>query len=334
MLRLARYRGWALALLVALAVLAICIGSRVASHVLSNIGMVSLSHVLGDRGRAATVEALVGPEDWLRRGLARDGDNASAHRGLARILAERGEYSQAASEWRMAGVGARYLQLWGEEAFRDGQYELALHWYEQAELVEPAQASDALYLQYWALRESGQEELAWGRLQEAVTVDQGWAGASTRYLAWQRWGVHLCDLGEAVRAEQALQMAIAASVGAEQDERGLALTYRMLGQAQLAQGKAQAATVSLGNSVRLDADSAWSRVWLGEAIYRSDVWRGDEVERVFSEGLRLGRDNVTIWKHVIEFWRAVGEPERASSVCQEGDRAGLALELQTSCRVP
>ena len=329
-----RFKGLSLKLLLPLALLCLLAAPRMVSLILSNIGMVSLGHSLATPGLAKSARTLAQAEVWFERAVAATDRNASAHRGLARILFLRGDDSQSLLHWQMGGMEAQHLILWGEQAFREGQHELALRWYQQAALVDPAGASDALYLQHQTLMESGEEGLAWTRLHEAVALDRGWPSGETRFLVWQRWGLHLREIGDMEQAEDALSKAIAVFPEEPDKDLSLALAYRLLGEIQLDLGMLQAAAQNLRASLQLDAESAWVHLALGKAMYLSGAESPDQAQQVFATALQLGASDAAIWNQLIEFWRANGELERARSLCEDGEQVGLSDLLRDACTWP
>jgi hypothetical protein len=126
------------------------------SRVLSNLGMVELSRVLANSLESPELQPLRRAESFLRQASALDSQNKSAHRGLAWVSMLQSQYAEAALLWRAAGMTARDMALWAEQAHRAGQLGEALLWYEQMALLQPEQQDQALYHQYLLVVETGE----------------------------------------------------------------------------------------------------------------------------------------------------------------------------------
>ena len=172
-----------------------------ASRVLSNLGMIELGRVLVNSLESPRLQFLSRAESILRQATARDPRNASAHRGLAWVSMAQGKYANAAAQWEAAGMTARDMALWAEQAHRAGQLGEALLWYEQVALLppperdgvpKPEQQDQALYHQYLLLAEMDKATKGLRPDDPAIWADM------IRF--WR-------DRGESARAESLCQQA-------------------------------------------------------------------------------------------------------------------------------
>jgi len=304
-------------------------GPFVLSRALSNIGMVTLSRALVPVSQAS--DTLAQAERWLRQAVVWDGSNHGAHRGLAWVLMLQDKPTEAAAEWRAAGMTAQDLRIWGDQARRAKQYGEAIQWYEQMALLEPQQESSILYLQYLTLQDSGDASSALAKLQEAMSLDRGWLDPEMRFRAWYRWAVLLYQQRRGTEAEDALTKAIAVYPQSHRLQWMLSNSYRLLGYVQRDQGKLEQAVQSLEMAVRLKGDNVWARIGYGKALYHYDTRRVAEVEREFAAAIGLKPDDVAIWADLIRFWQRNGELERARSLCLQAQTKGIAAELKGVC---
>lgn len=328
-------RNWTAAALAGLLALGLLMrGPLFFSRALGNVGFVVLTRTLAASPKAPAPQPLARAERWLRQATSWDEGNRAAHRGLAWAMAMQGKDTEAAIEWQAAGLTAEDLIARGDQARRAKQYEEALWWYGQATLLEPGLQSGVHYLQSVALRESGDANSALAKLQEAISLDQGWLEPAMRFRAWNRWGAWLYQQDRDSEAANALAKAIALYPEGQQPESALSESYRLLGLVQRDQGKLEQAVQSLETAVRLNEQSVWAYIGLGKTLYAYDVQRLDQVESEFAVALSLKPDNVGIWEDLIRFWRRVGEIERAESLCLQAQTAGIASELEDVCPSP
>jgi tetratricopeptide (TPR) repeat protein len=298
---------------------------------LGNAGLAALSRAMATHPYAASAEVVPRAEGWLKQALAWDEANLGARLGLGWALTLQGKDTEAAAQWRAAGLTARDLIAEGDQARRAGSYDEAMAWYERVALLEPGLQSTVLYLQYLTHEASGNTDLALMHLQEAISLDQGWLDLETRFLAWHLWGVSLHEQHRQAEAESALWKAIALYPGVEQLQRTLSNTYRFLGLSQRNQGNLEGALQSLATSVRLNAGNPWARIQFGQTLYKHDARRAPEAEREFSVALSLEPDDIRIWRSVIRFWRQNGETGRADSLCLEARERGFVSGLEEVC---
>jgi tetratricopeptide (TPR) repeat protein len=223
------------------------------------------------------------------------------------------------------------LLAWGEQAYRAGAYQEALRWYERVEVLEQGLQSRVLYLEYLTLTEDGDTGSAVAKLQEAVSLNQGWLDEGMRFEAWYLWGVYLYEEGRGVEAEDALTKAIAAHPQGEELQWEHSEAYRLLGLVQQAQGKLGQAVQSLEMAVRVNEGNAWAHIHLGQVLYRYDPRRAPEVEKEFSTGLSLRSSDVGLWRSLIGFWLRVRETDRAASLCLQAREKGIVSGLEEVC---
>jgi tetratricopeptide (TPR) repeat protein len=279
----------------------------------------------------ASAEAVARAERWLKQALAWDEANRGARLGLGWAQALQGKGTEAAAQWRAAGMTARDFVAQGDQARRAGSYDEAMEWYERVALLEPRLQSTVLYLQYLTREASGNADLALAHLREAISLDRGWLDPETRFLAWRLWGVSLHRQHREAEAESALWKAIALYPGGEQLQPTLSDAYRFLGLSQRTQGNLEGALQSLATSVRLNAGNPWARIQLGQTLYQHDARRAPEAEREFSVALSLKPGDIRIWKSVIDFWRRNGERGRAESLCLEARERAIVSGLEEVC---
>ena len=298
---------------------------------LGNAGLAALSRAMARHPYVASAEAVAKAEGWLKQALAWDEANPGARLGLGWALTLQGKDTEAAAQWRAAGLTARDLIAEGDQARRAGSYDEAMEWYERVWLLEPRLQSTVPYLQYLTREASGDTDLALAHLGEAISLDRGWLDPETRFLAWHLWGVSLHGQHRQAEAESALWKAIALYPGVEQLQLTLSNTYRFLGLSQRNQGNLEGAVQSLATSVRLNAGNPWARIQLGQTLYQHDARRVPEAEREFSVALSLKPGDIRVWKSVIHFWRQNGETGRADSLCLEARGRGFVSGLEEVC---
>lgn len=322
---------WKLALTGLLALGALLRAPALLSSGLGNAGLAALSRAMATRPHVAGPEAVSRTEGWLKQALAWDEANRGARLGLGWTLTLQGKDTEAAAQWRAAGLTARDFVAQGDQARRAGSYDEAMEWYERVGLLEPGLESTVLYLQYLTHEASGNADLALAHLGEAISLDRGWPDPETRFLAWHLWGVSLHRQYREAEAESALRKAIALYPGGEQLQPTLSDAYRFLGLSQRNQGNLEGALQSLATSVQLNAGNPWARIQFGQTLYQHDAQRALEAEREFSVALSLKPGDIRIWKSVIDFWRRNGETGRADSLCLEARERGMVSGLEEVC---
>jgi tetratricopeptide (TPR) repeat protein len=212
---------------------------------------------------------------------------------------------------------------WGDRARGAGRHEEALKWYGRVAVLAPELQGTALYLEYVTLRESGDQDSAPEKLQEAISLDQGWLDGQMRLQAWYQWGAYLYGEGRHAEAEDALMTAVAADMEAEQLQWERSEAYRLLGLVQQGQGRLEQAVQSLEMAVQVNEGNAWAHSHLGQVLYRYDAQRVAEVDRQFSAALSLRPDDVELWRNLISFWVGEGEAQRAEALYVQAQRRAM-----------
>jgi tetratricopeptide (TPR) repeat protein len=109
--------------------------------------------------------------------------------------------------------------------------------------------------------------------------------------------------------------------------------YRILGLSQAGQGKMDEAVSSLRKAVELNDQSTWAHIHYGKILYLSDPNLAPQTDREFD--IALEQDSrIEIWRNLIEFWRWVGDSERAHRLCERANGIGLSGELTKECPAP
>jgi tetratricopeptide (TPR) repeat protein len=237
-----------------------------------------------------------------------------------------GAERRAVAAWRAGGISAQQLVEAGEEARKAKRYEEALEWYGRASALGLNTDSTQWYVAFQASRN-------WDALEKSILVDCGWVSEEMRFRAWLQWGSYLHEQQRNIEAEEVLNKAIAECPDSPAFSHLLSEMYRILGLSQAGQGKIDEAVSSLRKAVELNDQSTWAHIHYGKILYLSDPNLAPQTDREFD--IALEQDSrIEIWRNLIEFWRWVGDSERAHRLCERANGIGLSGELTKECPAP
>jgi tetratricopeptide (TPR) repeat protein len=258
------------AVLVGALLLLLLRGPALISRAWGTVGLMALVSSLTSTPDELHLKTLAQAKRLLHQALTWDEENHGAHRGLAWVLAVRGEAEEASSEWRAGGFTVLDFIARGERSRQAGQYEDAMTWYRRATWLD-SELGDPYY--YMGRACEGMEE--WKKALRAYEraielnsfLEETEAGVSSAY----------CRIGIIYQQEQepralgkalvAFQEAITTdSFGSFYRQR--ANCHYRLGLALQQSGRGPDEYVpEFEQAVQLDPRHSWAHYRLGVAYY-------------------------------------------------------------------
>ena len=242
-----------------------------------------------------------------------------AYEALRKKPSTEGVRPRPIHEWKAAGMTAKDFSRIGDQMVDTHQYEEALSWYERAEQMGMDIDGSAGYTEYLLQEKAGNQAEARQALQQVILEDRGWSSAQVQFQAWYRWGKLLLEEKNYPEAEAALLRAVELYPGNPHLKPSLSEAYRFLGGVKWGEGQLDKAAEYLSESVEINQENTWGHIHYGKVLYLQDAKKVDQTHQEFIKALNLQPDQLEIWLNLIDFWKWVGDKEKASLYCQQAE---------------